>query len=66
MTNKEVTTMIDDFTLNHLAAWLEDHILDDERETVTDLILGFVARYPERLADHSWSEIRSLAEYETA
>jgi hypothetical protein len=58
--------IIDDFTLRHLAAWLENHVPDDEREAVADLILRFIVRYPEMLADHSWSEIRSLAEYETA
>jgi hypothetical protein len=63
---KMTQTVIDDFTLRHLATWLENHVFDDEREAVTNLILGFVARYPEMLADHSWSEIRSLAEYETA
>lgn len=56
--------MIDDFTLRHLATWLEDHIPQDEREAVTDLILRFIVRYPEMLADHSWSEIRLLAECE--
>lgn len=56
--------MIDNFTLRHLAAWLDDHVPDGEREAVTDLILGFIARYPEVLTDHSWPEIRLLAEAE--
>ena len=56
--------MIDDFTLKHLAAWLDDHIFADEREAVTDLILEFIVRHPEVLTDHSWPEIRSLAEAE--
>ena len=65
MTKKEVPTMIiDDFTLRHLAAWLENHVFDDEREAVADLILGFITRYPDVLADHSWPEIRLLAEAE--
>jgi hypothetical protein len=56
--------VIDDFTLRHLATWLENHVFDGEREAVTDLILSFIVRYPDLLADHSWSEIRLLAERE--
>jgi hypothetical protein len=56
--------MIDNFTLRHLAAWLDDHVPDGERDAVTNLILEFIARHPEMLADHTWSEIRSLAECE--
>jgi hypothetical protein len=56
--------MIDYFILKHLVTWLENHVFDDERDAVTNLILEFIVRHPEMLADHSWPEIRLLAEAE--
>lgn len=53
---------MDNFTDQHLTAWLDDTILSDERKQVEVAIRGFVAQYPDVVERMSWPEIRSLAE----
>ena len=55
---------MDAYTRNHLAAWADYTLHDHERESVVKAILDIVASDPNLLADHSWPEIRSLAESE--
>jgi len=53
--------VIDDFTLEHLAAWLES-VHRADRKQVKEAILSLLAREPGLIETRSWPEIRRIAE----
>jgi hypothetical protein len=54
---------MDSFTQDHLAAWAEYTLHDDERQAMVGRITSFVLHHPKLIADgRSWPEIVSLME----
>ncbi len=56
--------MVSDFTLRHLARWVDRSVRDDEREQVITDILSLLARRPEVIHNLPWKSIRHMAEVE--
>lgn len=53
--------------LKHLADWIEAHIYDDEKETVTNTILTYISKYPtvvNGVRSYTWREILTIARRE--
>lgn len=53
---------MDNYTKQHLARWAENTLFDDERESIVKIMLNLIKEDPELLDNHSWSEIRNLAD----
>lgn len=53
---------MDAFTAQHLAAWLDRVVPEDEQDATRDGILAIVAADATWLDTHSWVEIRRMAE----
>ena len=53
---------MDEFTKNHLEMWLTEKYGTTEKDQARNMIFGFLREYPEMLDDHTWTEIRNLAE----
>jgi len=54
--------MFDTTTETHFQRWLTKTIYDDERDDIERKIRRLIADFPELLVDHSWSEMRRIAE----
>ena len=52
----------DDFVEHHFQNWLEVYVHPDERDMTEKGIRSLIARDPELLANHSWDELRDMAE----
>jgi len=57
---------MDTYAMSHLIEWSKTALLDDERQAVTDRIFEFCLEYPDVVENHSWPEIRYLAERDNA
>ena len=54
--------MIDDFTLQHLRAWLANYVQDERREVCESAMLAFIADDPEYWTAQSWTTVYDRAE----
>ena len=54
---------LDKFTLEHLDAWLKNHVFEDDQDKTRSMILAILEESPELLESRSWPEIRKIAEY---
>lgn len=53
--------MPDAYTLNHLAAWLDNHIGPEDYEDTLNAMLALIARDPEYALSHSWEDVARAA-----
>lgn len=49
-------------TAEHFYTWLENHVADNEQHTVEQQIHALLKDHPDLVNDHSWPEMRILAE----
>ena len=56
------TKIMDDATLKHFMAWLEAKVRPEERLMVSDKIFALLADDPGLLDDHSWTQLRDMAQ----
>lgn len=54
--------VMDEFTRQHLAAWLEHNELDAFIPETEHRMLAYVAEYPETLERNTWTEIRDMSD----
>ena len=53
---------MDDATLKHFMAWLEAKVRPEEHLMVSDKIFALLADDPGLLQDHSWTQLRDMAQ----
>ena len=49
-------------TAEHFYAWLDKNVADEDQDAVEDSINALLENDMDLLKDHSWPELRSLAE----
>lgn len=52
---------MDDQTLKHFMAWMNDHVRPEEHLFVFDSIVALLKDDPALLNDHSWTQLRDMA-----
>lgn len=55
-------TIMDDQTLKHFMAWLDSKVRPEEHLMVSDKIFALLADDPSLLDDHSWTQLRDMAD----